>query len=408
MNNENERPVTVPTEQAAAHEAVKNGSSGFEPQSDVTRDVADSGGDEPQVSNSASNSDQIETKMKEKELKQVSGNGADSHTEENAKVDPPKADKEGEQSASINSCKTTNVKRLELKEGILYHMSEIGIDNISLNYIQSNRREKKQIDDKLKTCEAVGMQVPAVFTDSSIVKDAGYSQASFLTDKESTPDEISFGYTPGEGHNRLWAYFDSLEKERSIPGYKAFDYNFVYKKYPDAKTFCESYRNMNLYNVPTKTSDFANDILATTQLPALIKYKEKIATKLTPKAAGLATVGREIVKRDMKDIFNDKIPSDLQGEEMLVITEPIYNAVMQAFSSEKKAKPIVKGTPIWTYNAKKLNASMDKKAESEKLVKLYSGLGSRECSELMDAKTESGRTKEQIIHQILEKCYSAL
>lgn len=55
MNNENERPVTVPTEQAAAHEAVKNGSSGFEPQSDVTRDVADSGGDEPQVSNSANN-----------------------------------------------------------------------------------------------------------------------------------------------------------------------------------------------------------------------------------------------------------------------------------------------------------------------------------------------------------------
>lgn len=408
MNNENQRPVTVSTEQAAAYEAVENGSSGFEPQSDGTKDVAHSGGDEPQVSNSASDAGQIETIMKEEELKQVSGNGAASHTEENAKVDPPKADKEGEQSASINSCKTTNVKRLELKEGILYHMSEIGIGNIFLNYIQSNRREKKQIDDKLKTCEAVGMQVPAIITDSSIVKDAGYSQASFLTDKESTPDEISFGFTKVKGNNRYRAYLEALEKERTIPGYKAFDYIFVYKKYPDAKTFCESYRNMNLYNVPTKTSDFANDILATSQLPALIKYKEKIAAKLTPKAAGLATVGREIVKRDMKDIFNDKIPSYLQGEEMLVITEPIYNAVMQAFCSEKKAKPIVKGTPIWTYNAKKLNASMDKKAESEKLVKLYSGLGSRECSELMDAKAEGGRTKEQIIHQILEKCYSAL
>lgn len=34
MNNVNLRPVTVPTEQAAAYETAENGSGGFEPQSD--------------------------------------------------------------------------------------------------------------------------------------------------------------------------------------------------------------------------------------------------------------------------------------------------------------------------------------------------------------------------------------
>ena len=158
----------------------------------------------------------------------------------------------------------------------------------------------------------------------------------------------------------------------------------------------------------TKTKEFANDVLATTDLPVLLSYKEKIAKGLAAKAAGYATVGREIVKRDMESIFNGKIPSEISNTGILAMTDPIYSAVMQAFSSEKKAKSIVKGTNLWSYNAKKLSASSDKKAESKKLVKLYSILGSRECSELMDVKAESGRTKEQIIHEILEKRYVTL
>ena len=43
------------------------------------------------------------------------------------------------------------MKKLELKEGVVYHMCEIGIENLSLNSITSNRKDKKQIDDKLKS-----------------------------------------------------------------------------------------------------------------------------------------------------------------------------------------------------------------------------------------------------------------
>ena len=42
---------------------------------------------------------------------------------------------------------------------------------------------------------------------------------------------------------------------------------------------------------------------------------------------------------------------------------------MLAFSSEEKVKPIVKGTSVWNFNAKKFSASKDKKAESEKFGK---------------------------------------
>lgn len=68
----------------------------------------------------------------------------------------------------------------------------------------------------------------------------------------------------------------------------------------------------------------------------------------------------------------------------------------------------MKGTSVWNFNAKKFSASKDKKAESEKLVRLYSGLNSRECSQLMDAKAKDGKTKEQVIHEILEKRYITL
>ena len=103
MNKENSSSVTVSTEQVAAYQAVKNGSSGLEPQSDGGRDVAISEGDEPQVIISAGDGEQLNSEMKEEELKQVSGNGTASFSEENTEVDFPKADKEGEQNVNNNA-----------------------------------------------------------------------------------------------------------------------------------------------------------------------------------------------------------------------------------------------------------------------------------------------------------------
>lgn len=41
----------------------------------------------------------------------------------------------------------------ELKEDVIYHMSVIGIENMKLCVIASNRKEDRQILDKQKTCE---------------------------------------------------------------------------------------------------------------------------------------------------------------------------------------------------------------------------------------------------------------
>jgi hypothetical protein len=326
----------------------------------------------------------------------------------NNRVKSLEIDKETKPKESKINSKTI-MEKIALKEGVVYRMSEIGIENLVLNNITSNRKDKKQIENKLKSCEITGMQVPAIITDSSIVMEAGYSQTNFLTgDEVKTPEKASLGYTISEGNNRFRAYLISLDKAKKNPGYTPIDYIFIYRKYKDAETFRQAYRNMNMYNVPTKTKEFASDVLETTTLPVLVEYKKKITAGLSAKAAGYATIGREIVKRDMVNIFNGKTPSEISDTGILTITDPIYNAIMQAFSSEKKAKQIVKGTPIWNYNARKISASEDKKNESEKLVRLYSGLGSRECSELMDVKGESGRTKEQIIHDILEKRYITL
>lgn len=331
------------------------------------------------------------------------------HAKKNV-VDSFKMDKESEEKKSNNNCEATIIiKKIDLEEDVVYHMSEIGIENLSLYGIHSNRRNKKQIDNKLKSCEIVGVQVPIIITNADIAIEAGYKLDNFLTGNQiSTPEEAVNRNVTVEGHNRVWAYLEAVEKAKRNPHYSTFDLPFIYKKYPNAESFRKAYRNMNLYNVPTKTKEFANDILATTKQPVLIEYKNKIMDGLTAKAAGYATIGREIVKRDMENIFNGKIPSEICDPEILTITEPIYHAVMQAFSSEKKAKPIVKGTPIWTYNAKKFSTSENKKHESDKLVRLYSSMGSRECSKLMDAKAKDGRTKEQIVHDILEKRYITL
>lgn len=351
--------------------------------------------------------EQSDFAMNKEELTRVTGTA--SFNEENAEVESPNADKGGELQESGTGNKTIVMQKLVLEEDKVYHMKDIGAENLPLNYIRSNRKEKKQIDNKLKTCEEADMQVPAILTDSIVVQESGYPQADILTDNElKTSEEIFKGYTLCEGNNRFRAYLKALEKAKNDQSYIPFDFIFIYKKYPDANTFRQAYHNMNLYNVPTKTKDFVNDVLATSSLPVLEEYKRKIAAGLTAKASGYASIGKEITKRDMVNIFNGKTPSDISSTEILNITNPIYDAVMQAFSSEKKAKSIVKGTSIWSYNAKKLIKSSDKRSESKKLVKLYSELDARTCSKLMDVKAENGRTKEQVIHEILEKRYITL
>lgn len=276
------------------------------------------------------------------------------------------------------------------------------IDNLVLDVIESNRKVDSQIQDKLKSCEAYGMLVPGIFVDSSIAQEAGYTIKTIF----GTPNGKKPRLTIMEGHTRFYAFLLALEKARNIPNYTAFDYCFLYKKFDDPKKFRDTYRAINMSNVPTRTKDYVRDLLATGENMVLSSYQNKLNRKITAKAAGYATVNREIMKKDVNAIFKGSAPNYITDMSILEFTTPVYNAVLKAFGCEKEdIKPILKGTIIWKFNSEKFNDTGNKKGESEKLIKLYESLDSSTMSNILTAKKTSKKTKEQVIMDILEKEY---
>lgn len=286
-------------------------------------------------------------------------------------------------------------------EGQVYSLSDY-IDKIVVEIIESNRKEEKLIADKLKSCEANGMLVPGVFVDSKISKEAGYSVKPIF----GTPDGRKPHYTVMEGNSRINAYLKALEKKKKSPDYKVFNYQFIYKKFDNSQKFMDAYRNMNICNVPTKTKDFVRDLLATGENKILSSYNEKIKRKLSAKASGFATVNQEIMKRDIRAIFNDKLVDYLRNDSILEFTTPVYNAVLKAFGCESgEIKTFLRSAVIWKFNAGKFNEASDKKVISDKLVKFYGHLSSVTTSNILTAKKTVKETKEQVIMKFLETEY---
>ena len=188
MNSNLENAMAKQTEQATVQatgmESINNG---MKPQGIATPDSNCSSINEKETS--IGDPEQPVLKTDKKTPVPINDNGACDIKETGAGYG--EASKETRQKESKKQIKT-EMKKIELKEGVVYHMNEIGIENLKLNNITSNRKDKKQIENKLKSCESTGMQVPAVITDSSIVMEAGYPQANFLTgDEIKTPEDSS-------------------------------------------------------------------------------------------------------------------------------------------------------------------------------------------------------------------------
>lgn len=278
-------------------------------------------------------------------------------------------------------------------------------DKIVIKAIKSNRKEDKQIQDKLKSCEAYGMLVPGILVDSCIAEKAGYECEVVY----GTPDEGKPSFTIMEANTRFHAFLLALKKAEEDPNYKAFDYCFLYKRFDDPKNFRDSYRAMNMSNVPTKTKDYVRDLLATGENKVLSSYQNKLKRKITAKASGYATVNREVMKRDINSIFKDSAPDYITDESILEFTTPVYEAVIKFFGCETgEVKPILKKSVLWSFNAEKFNKSKDKKEVSEKLVKLYNSMAPAIMGEILSAKNSVKKTKEQAIKEILEKEYKRL
>ena len=288
----------------------------------------------------------------------------------------------------------------------VYHMAEYR-DSIKLQVIASNRHEKKQVDKKLESCETTGMQVPGIFTSSQTVREAGYTLLDAITGEKATDEEIAEGLTIVEGNTRFHAWIKALDKASNDSSYKVFDYIFIVKEYTSAEEFQNAYRKMNMDNVPTKTKDFTRDMLATSNNKVLMSYNDKIKDGLVAKAAGFATANQEIMKDDLEKCFNGKTPKVLSDDSVLDYTTPVYEATRRSFASEKRIKPVLKGTAVWKFNASMMNKAIaeDREAVKQKLIDMYDNLTARTYSRIIDAKGQGNKTKEQVIHAILKDAY---
>ncbi|WP_270439409.1 hypothetical protein [Bacteroides bouchesdurhonensis] len=296
----------------------------------------------------------------------------------------------------------------ELKEDVIYHMSVIGIENMKLCVIASNRKEDRQILNKQKTCDEVGMQIPAIFTDAGLVFDAGYVLKDIWTEKVLNREELHEYETPAEGNGRLWAYLMSLEKAKKDPTYKPFDYIFQYRKYPNAEEFKKAYRQMNQYNEQTTGKDYARDLLATNPNKVLKSYLEKVDYGMLPKAAGYATTCKEIDKKEIEKAFTapvDKLPLVFSETGKLEYTGLVYEAVRNAFGAQKQPNNLIKTCPLWEWVAAKLNDTIDIKVETSKLVRMFENLNSKDSKALEAAKKEDKKSKKEVITALLDTIY---
>jgi hypothetical protein len=257
------------------------------------------------------------------------------------------------------------------------------------------------------------MLVPGIMDYAIRAQEAGYTLINPQTDAVVEDLEvIKKSLVIAEGNTRFHAWLQAIKEHKEHPERPVFDYKFVMNPSPDAETFKNRYRNMNLLNVPTHVNEFAEDALATEKDNKVLEcYKAFIVEGLTPKAAGFACCGYEIRKSDLAKLFNgQKLPEYLANSETLPYFKAVFMIVKKLFrgkSENTKVSPFLKGTKVWRWVAIHMNQAKDKKAESEKLINFFKTFPACEMSSIMQAKKSDTQTVEQVVAEILEKCYVA-
>jgi len=304
-----------------------------------------------------------------------------------------------------------NATSSELPAGQVMLLTQDLADRVLV--IQSNRKNPKQINNKLENLRIHGMLVPGVMDYAIRAHDAGYTLINPQTDVIVEDLEvIKKSLVIAEGNTRFHAWLQAIKEHKEHPERPDFEYKFVVNPSPDAATFKNRYRNMNLLNVPTHVNEFAEDALATEKDNKVLEcYKAFIVEGLTPKAAGFACCGFEIRKSDLAKLFNgQKLPDYLANSETLPYFKAVFKAVKELFCGEDKnakVSPFLKGTKVWRWTASHMNKAKDKKAESEKLIRFFEEFPARKMSSIMQAKKTDAQTVEQVVAEILEKCYTA-
>lgn len=306
-----------------------------------------------------------------------------------------------------------------MEERVVYTLNKETLQNTLV--IASNRREEKQIKAKQKSCREYGMIIPGLFTYATVAYDAGYELINPLTGETVKSREETYDKTViAEGNTRLWALLaemkrieDQKRKEKDYDE-KPFEYTFTYRHITDPKVFKNLYRHINIDNVPTRTKDFARDILATErENKYVISYASKIDRGLSPKSAGFATKGKEVKKKDIEALMTGKVPGifDDGHSDDLEIYQTVFEGVCEGFGIAKDApikNKVLKGTFIWRWIANKMNATNegDRLDLAVKVISIFTSMSAQDSERINNAEKTETQTREQVIHAILDGMYN--
>ena len=310
-----------------------------------------------------------------------------------------------------------------MKERVIHTLKKKTLGKVLV--IKSNRKEPKQIKSKQESCRKHGMLVSALFTDATAAFDAGYVLVHPITGEVVKNREETFGkLVIMEGNIRFWAWLAEVERikeeKRKSKGKgeskteKPFEYTFTYRHITDPQVFKDQYRHINIDNVPTKTKDFARDFLDTEKANKIIAaYAGKIDRGLTPKAAGIATKGKEVKKADVQSLLEGKVPSIFNDgySDELEIYQMIFEGVCEGFGIAKEV-PIknktLKGTFIWRWIANKMNVTDagDRLDLAVKVISIFTSMSAQDSERINNAEKTEAQTREQVIHGILDEMYN--
>lgn len=306
-----------------------------------------------------------------------------------------------------------------MEERVVYTLDEDTLQNLFV--IKSNRRDEKQIKAKQKSCREYGMIIPGQFTDATVAYDAGYELINPLTGETVMRREETYGkLVVMEGTTRLWALLAEMERfedqKRKEKDYdeKPFEYTFTYRHITDPKVFKNLYRHINIDNVPTRTKDFARDILATEhENKFVISYANKIDRGLSPKAAGFAAKGKEVKKKDIEALMAGKVPGifDDGHSDDLETYQTVFEGVCEGFGIAKDApikNKVLKGTFIWRWIANKMNATDEggRLDIAVKVISIFTSMSAQDSERINNAEKTESQTREQVIHAILDGMYN--
>ena len=310
-----------------------------------------------------------------------------------------------------------------MKERVIHTLKKKTLGKVLV--IKSNRKDPKQIKAKQKSCRKHGMLVSALFTNATAAYDAGYVLVNPITGEEVKSREETFGMMViMEGNTRFWAWLAEVErikKEKrkskskgNAENEKPFEYTFAYRHITDPKVFKDQYRHINMDNVPTKAKDFARDFLDTEKANKIIAaYASKIDRGLTPKAAGIATKGKEVKKADVQSLLAGKVPSVFNDgdTEDIELYQMIFEGVCEGFGIEKDApikNKVLKGTFIWNWTAKRIHeADEDNRIDvADRVINMFTSMSAQESERINNAEKTEAQTREQVIHGILDEMYN--